>query len=164
MSQSLGSWSMCRWMAWGLPICSSVISRAAMVWVRILCMRSGLMWRRLFQNGSHVPPTLPLASYLQVEAWWQAAAASNCQRLRGHAENLAPRIPVVTVGESDSLVQLVGSTPQQAGRLTTVEEMADARPATHAGTVHPHGQPPKSQGTIVERFTSFLTRQGSSGL
>ena len=58
---------------------------------------------------------------------------------------------MVTAGESNSLVQLVGSTPQQAGRLTTVEEMADARPATHAGTAHPHGQPLKSQGTIVGR-------------
>ena len=55
------------------------------------------------------------------------------------AENLTPRIPVVATGESDSLVQLVGSTPQQAGRSTTVEETAKARPATHAGTVHPYG-------------------------
>ena len=72
-----------------------------------------------------------------VEAWWQAVAASDCQRLRGWAENPAPRIPVVTTGESDSSVQLVQSIPQQAGRLTTVEEMAEARPATHTGTVHP---------------------------
>ena len=53
------------------------------------------------------------------------------------------------MGESDSSLQLVGSIPQQAGRSTTVEEMADARPTTHAGTVHPCGQPPKAQGTIV---------------
>ena len=71
-----------------------------------------------------------------VEAWQQAVATSNPQRLRGRAENPAPRIPVVTVGESDSSVQLVGSIPQQAGRLTTVEEMADARPTTHAGAVY----------------------------
>ena len=69
-----------------------------------------------------------------MEAWWQAVATSDRQRLRNWAENPAPRIPVVTVGESDSLVQLVGSTPQQAGRLTTVEEMAKARSTTHAGT------------------------------
>ena len=69
-----------------------------------------------------------------VETWKQAVATSDCQRLRGQAENPAPRIPVVTVGESNSLVQLVGSTPKLAGRLTTVEEMANARPTTHAGT------------------------------
>ena len=50
----------------GLPICSSVISRAAVVWVRILLMRSGLMWR-LFQSGSHVLPTSLLAFCL----WWR---------------------------------------------------------------------------------------------
>ena len=74
-----------------------------------------------------------------VEAWWWAIAASDCRRLRDWAKNPTPRIPVVTVGKSDSSVQLVGSTPQQAGRSTTVEEMADARPAVHAGTVHPCG-------------------------
>ena len=51
-----------------------------------------------------------------VEAWWQAVATSDHRRLRSWAGNPAPRIPVVTMGESDSLVQLVGSTPQQAGR------------------------------------------------
>ena len=35
-------------------------------------------------------------------------------------------IPIVTTGESDSSVQLVGVHP----RLTTVEEMEDARPTT----------------------------------
>ena len=45
----------------------------------------------------------------------------------------------------------MGSTPQQAGKVTTVEETADARPATHAGTACQRGQPPKSQGTIVGR-------------
>ena len=75
---------------------------------------------------------------LLVEAWWQAVATSGHRRLRGQAENPAPRIPVVTAGESDSLVQLVGSTPQQAGRLAIVEETADARPTAHAGTVCPH--------------------------
>ena len=55
----------------------------------------------------------------------------------------------MTVGESDSSGQLVGSTPQQTGRSTMVEETVDARPATHVGPVHQHGQPPKSQVTIV---------------
>ena len=86
-----------------------------------------------------------------VEAWWWAVATSNHQRLRGWAENPTPRIPVVTVGESDSSVQLMGSTPQQAGRLTTVEEMADARPTTHVQTACQCRQPPKSQVTVVDR-------------
>ena len=86
-----------------------------------------------------------------VEAWQWAVATSDCRRLRGQAENPAPRIPVVTTGESDSSVQLMGSTPQQAGRSTTVEETADARSAAHAGTACQCRQPPKSQGTIVSR-------------
>ena len=73
-----------------------------------------------------------------VEAWQWAVATSDCRRLRSWAENPAPRNPVVTTGESDSLVQLVGSIPQQAGRSTTVEEMAKARPTTHTGTACPH--------------------------
>ena len=84
-----------------------------------------------------------------VEAWQWAVATSDCQRLRGWAENSAPRIPVVTVGESNSSVQLVGSTPQQAGRSTTVEEMADARPATHVGTARQCRWPLESQVTVV---------------
>ena len=72
-----------------------------------------------------------------VEAWQQAVATSDCRRLRGQAENPAPRIPILTVG--DSSMQLVDSTPQQAGRSTTVEETADARPATHVGTVRQWG-------------------------
>ena len=68
-----------------------------------------------------------------------ALTASDCQRLSGRSENPTPRIPVVTTGGSDSSVQLVGSIPQQAGRSTTVEETADARPAAHAGTACPHG-------------------------
>ena len=50
-------------MAWGLPICSSMTSRAIRVWGRILHMQSRLTWR-LFQDGSHALPTLLLASYL----------------------------------------------------------------------------------------------------
>ena len=48
-----------------------------------------------------------------VEAWWWAVATSNHRRLRGQTENPTPRIPVVTTGESDSLMQLVGNTPQE---------------------------------------------------
>ena len=46
-------------------------------------------------------------------------------------------------------MQLVGSAPQQAGRASTVEEMAEARLTTHTGAVHPCGWSPKSQCTIV---------------
>ena len=106
---------MCRWMAWGLSICSSMISRAILVWVRILQMWSRLTWRRLFQSGSCILHCLAINLLPLVEAWWWAVATSDHQRLRSWAENPAPRIPVVTVGESDSLVQLVGSIPQQAG-------------------------------------------------
>ena len=66
-------------------------------------------------------------------------AASDRQWLRGQAENPAPKIPVVTMGESDSSVQLVESTPQQAGRLAMAEEMTDARPTTRARTAHQRG-------------------------
>ena len=91
------------------------------------------------------------SSHFTISLLPHGGLAKDHQRLRGQAENPTPRIPVVTVGESDSSVQLVGSKPQQAGRLTTVEEMADARPATHAGTVCPCRQPPKSQCTVVSR-------------
>ena len=74
-----------------------------------------------------------------VDAWQQGVTTSDHRRLRGWTKNPAPRIPVVTTGESDSLVQLVGSTPQQAGRSTTVEEIANARPAAHARTASPCG-------------------------
>ena len=84
-----------------------------------------------------------------VEAWQQAVAISDHQRLRGQAENPAPRIPVVTVGESNSSVQLVGSTHQQVGRLATTEETTDARPATRVGTACQCGRPPKSRDAAV---------------
>ena len=61
-----------------------------------------------------------------------------CQRLRSWAENPAPSIPVVNAGESDTLMQLVGSAPQQAGRSTAVEGMAEARLTTCAGAAHLH--------------------------
>ena len=48
-----------------------------------------------------------------LEAWQQAVAASNRRRLRSWAENPAPSIPVVTAGESDSLV--VESAPSKLG-------------------------------------------------
>ena len=84
-----------------------------------------------------------------MEAWWWAVATSDRQRLRSWAENPAPSIPVVTAGGSGSLVQLVGSAPQQAEGSTAVEEMAEARLATWVGAVHSCGQPPKSQCTVL---------------
>ena len=89
-----------------------------------------------------------------MEAWQQAVATSDRQRLRSQAENPAPSIPVVTIVESDSSVQLVGSAPQQAGRSTAVEEMAKAMLTTHAGAGHPRGQPTKSQCTVAGRGSS----------
>ena len=47
-------------MAQALPICSFMTSRAIGVWARILRMRSGLTWTRLFQGGFCTLPTLPL--------------------------------------------------------------------------------------------------------
>ena len=86
---------------------------------------------------------------LLLEAWWQAVATSDHRRLRSRADNPAPSIPVVTAGESDSSVQLVGSGPQQAGRSSTVKEMAKARLAACAGAVRPRRWPPNSQCTVV---------------
>ena len=54
-------------------------------------------------------------------------ASSDCQRLRGWAENPGHDIPVVNAGESDSLGQLVGSAPLPARRASGVEEVAEAR-------------------------------------
>ena len=65
-------------------------------------------------------------------------AASDCQRLRSQAENPVHSIPVMNAGESDSLVQLVGSAPQQAGRSSAVEEIAEARLTTHMGAAQLH--------------------------
>ena len=65
--------------------------------------------------------------------WWQVVAASNRRRLRSRAENPIHSIPVVNAGESDSSVQLVGSAPQQAGRATAVERVAEARLASCTG-------------------------------
>ena len=86
-----------------------------------------------------------------MEAWWGAVAVSNHQRLRSQAENPVPSFPVVNAGESDSLVQLVGSALQQGGRSSAVKEMAEARLATHTGAAHPCGWPPKFQCTVVGR-------------
>ena len=84
-----------------------------------------------------------------MEVWWQAVAASDHQRLRGQAENLVHNIPVVNAGESDSLGQLVGSAPQQAGRASAVEEVAEARLTSCTGAAQPCGQPPKPHCTVV---------------
>ena len=74
-----------------------------------------------------------------IEAWQQAVAVSDHQRLRSQDENPVPSILVVNAGESDSLVQLVGSGPQQARRSSTVEGMAEAKLTTHAGAACPCG-------------------------
>ena len=55
----------------------------------------------------------------------------------------------MNAGESDSLVQLVGSAPQQAGTANAVEGAADARLASCTGAVRLSGQPPKSQSMVV---------------
>ena len=44
----------------------------------------------------------------------------------------------MNAGEYDSLVQLVGSAPQQAGRAFAVEGVAEARLASHTGAVQLH--------------------------
>ena len=98
-----------------------------------------------------------------LEAWQWAVATSNHQRLRSQAENPAPSIPVVTVGESDSSVQLVGSAPQQAGRSSAVEEMAKARLTGHAGAARPRRWPPKSHCTVVDRGGSPPSSPDSNG-
>ena len=69
-----------------------------------------------------------------MEAWRRAVAASDRQRLRDRAENPVHNIPVVNAGESYS-DQLVGSAPQQAGRASTVEEVAEASLTSHTGAV-----------------------------
>ena len=84
-----------------------------------------------------------------VEVRWWVVAASDHQRLRSWAENPVTSIPVVNAGESDSSVQLVGNTPQQAGRSSTVEEMAEAKLTTCTGAACPRRWPPKSQCTVV---------------
>ena len=66
-------------------------------------------------------------------------AASDHQRLRSQAENPVHGIPVGNAGESDSSVQLVGSAPQQEGKATAVEGMAEARLASHTGAAQPCG-------------------------
>ena len=84
-----------------------------------------------------------------VEVWWQSVAASDCQMLRGRAENPFHNMPIAAARESDSSSQLVGSAPQQVGRASGVEEVTEARLTTRAGAVRPRGRPPKSQCTIV---------------
>ena len=64
-------------------------------------------------------------------------------------ENSVHNIPVVAAGGSDSLSQLVGSVPQQAGRASGVEEVAKARLTPCTGAAQLHRRPPKSQCTTV---------------
>ena len=68
-----------------------------------------------------------------MEVWWQSVAASDCQRLRGQAENPVHNTPVVAARESDSSSQLVGSAPQQVRRASRVGEVTEARLTTHMG-------------------------------
>ena len=84
-----------------------------------------------------------------MEAWWLLVTASDCQRLRGRAENPVHNIPVIAVGGSNSLSQLVGRAPQQAGRASGVEEVAETRLTSRTGAARLHGRPPKSQCTTV---------------
>ena len=56
-------------------------------------------------------------------------------------------MPVGVARESDSSIQLVGSAPQQAGRVSGVVEMTEAKLTSRAGAVH--GRPPKSQCATV---------------
>ena len=86
-----------------------------------------------------------------MEVWWQAVTTSDHQRLRSWAENPVHNIPVVSGGESDSSVQLVGSVPQQPGRANASEGVADARLTSHTGAAQPRSQPPKSQCTVMGR-------------
>ena len=89
------------------------------------------------------------------EAWQQVVVTSDCQRPRSQVENLVPNIPVMNAGESDSLGQLVGSTPQQPGGANAVKGAADARLALQTGDVQPHSRPPKSQCTVVDGGACF---------
>ena len=84
-----------------------------------------------------------------MEVWQQSVAASNHRRLRGWVENPVHNIPVVATGGSDSLSQLVGSAPQQAGTASGVEEVAEARLTSHTEAAQWCGRPPKSQCTTV---------------
>lgn len=80
------------------------------------------------------------------EVWWQAVVASHHCRSQSRSEIPVPNIPVVTMGESDSSGQLMGSAPQHVGRTHT-EGGAESRPAQHGTQLH--GRLPKSQGALV---------------
>ena len=66
------------------------------------------------------------------EAWRQVVVALDRRRPRSRVENMAPSIPIINTGESDSSGQLVGSAPQLAGR-GNIEGGANARPAARVG-------------------------------
>ena len=114
MTRFLGSWSMCKWMARGLPICSVCKQglqglgqdTAYVIWAHM---------EEAFSEWTLHSTHFAISLLPLVEAWWQAVAASNHQRLGSQAENPTPRIPVVTTGELDSLVQLVGVHPSKLG-------------------------------------------------
>ena len=84
-----------------------------------------------------------------MEAWQWSIAASDHWRLRSWAKNPTHNAPVGAAQESDSSSQLVGSAPQQDERTSGVGKRTKTRPIAHAGTVHPHGRPPRTQCTTV---------------
>ena len=92
---------------------------------------------------------LTISLFPLMKVWWRAVAASDCQRLRGQAENPVHNIPVVAAGGADFSTQLMRSTPQQAGRASGVEEVAEARLISLTGAAQSHGRPPKSQCTTM---------------
>ena len=70
-----------------------------------------------------------------MEAWQWSVAASDHQQLRSRAKNPAHNAPVGVAWESDSSSQLVGSVPQQDGRILGMGEKTEARLTGHNGTV-----------------------------
>ena len=84
-----------------------------------------------------------------MEVWQWSVAASNCQRFRSWVKNPAHNAPVGAAQESDSSSQLVGSVPQQDGRISGTGEKTEARLTGRTGAVQPHGRPPKTQCTMV---------------
>ena len=68
-----------------------------------------------------------------MEVWQCSVAAFDRRRLRGQAENPVHNTLIGVAWESDSSSQLVGSAPQQAGRVSGVGEVTEARLTTCTG-------------------------------
>ena len=68
-----------------------------------------------------------------MEAWQQSVAVSDHRRLRSQAENSAHNTSAGAAREFDSSSQLVGSTPQQDGRTSRMEERTEARLTPRTG-------------------------------